>query len=68
MTKEQIDFILEKQVKDRKHFNGIGVPNVKERIHLFLGLNMDFLMKAKLENIRELYLHCQLYILMVKTG
>lgn len=38
MTKEQIDFILEKQVKDRKHFNGIGVPNVKERIHLFFGI------------------------------
>ncbi|MDO4338338.1 MAG: histidine kinase [Eubacteriales bacterium] len=37
MTKEQIAEVLEKQVKDRKHFNGIGVPNVKERIQLFFG-------------------------------
>lgn len=37
MTEEQIRNILEEQVKDRKHFNGIGIPNVTERIQLFFG-------------------------------
>lgn len=37
MTEQQIDSILKEQVKDRKHFNGIGIPNVKERIQLFFG-------------------------------
>ena len=37
MTAEQIDMILNKKVKDRKHFNGIGIPNVRERIQLFFG-------------------------------
>lgn len=37
MTPEQIQAILEEKVTDRKHFNGIGIPNVKERIQLFFG-------------------------------
>ena len=37
MTADQIKAILEEKVTDRKHFNGIGIPNVKERIQLFFG-------------------------------
>lgn len=37
MTEEQIQAVLTEQVRDRKHFNGIGVPNVRERIRLFFG-------------------------------
>lgn len=37
MTQEQIKQILEEKAENRKHFNGIGIPNVRERIRLFFG-------------------------------
>ena len=48
MTDQQITFILEEQVKDRKHFNGIGIPNVKERIQLFFGKEYGLAYESKL--------------------
>lgn len=37
MTKEQIEAVLNTPAGDRKHFNGIGISNVNERIRLFFG-------------------------------
>lgn len=37
MTKEQIRQIFETKNRGRKNFNGIGIWNVNERIHLVLG-------------------------------
>lgn len=48
MTDEEISEILEKQVKDRKHFNGIGIPNVKERIQLFFGKDYGLAYESEL--------------------
>ena len=48
MTETQITAILEEQVKDRKHFNGIGIPNVKERIQLFFGTEYGLAYESKL--------------------
>ena len=48
MTDQQITSILEEQVKDRKHFNGIGIPNVKERIQLFFGKEYGLAYESKL--------------------
>lgn len=48
MTDQQITSILEEQVKDRKHFNGIGIPNVKERIQLFFGKEYGLAYESKI--------------------
>lgn len=37
MTKEQIRQIMQEKTEKHKHFNGIGIPNVMERIRLFFG-------------------------------
>ena len=37
MTKEQIRRIMREKTERQKHFNGIGIPNVMERIRLFFG-------------------------------
>ncbi len=37
MTKEQIRQIMQEKTEKQKHFNGIGIPNVMERIRLFFG-------------------------------
>ena len=37
MTKEQIRQIMREKTERQKHFNGIGIPNVMERIRLFFG-------------------------------
>lgn len=37
MTKEQIRRISQEKTEKQKHFNGIGIPNVMERIRLFFG-------------------------------
>lgn len=37
MTKEQIERIMQEKTEKQKHFNGIGIPNVMERIRLFFG-------------------------------
>lgn len=37
MTGEQIRRIMQEKSERQKHFNGIGIPNVMERIRLFFG-------------------------------
>lgn len=37
MTKEQIRRISQEKTETQRHFNGIGIPNVMERIRLFFG-------------------------------
>lgn len=37
MTREQIEKIMQENTERPKRFNGIGIPNVKERIRLFFG-------------------------------
>ena len=37
MTEEQIKRIMREKTERQKHFNGIGIPNVMERIRLFFG-------------------------------
>lgn len=37
MTKEQIRRIMKEKSERQRHFNGIGIPNVMERIRLFFG-------------------------------
>lgn len=37
MTREQIERIMGEKTERQKHFNGIGIPNVMERIRLFFG-------------------------------
>ena len=37
MNREQIESLLNHKPQDKKTFNGIGIPNVNERIHLFFG-------------------------------
>ena len=37
MSEEQIECILAEKVNRHRHFNGIGIPNVRERIRLFFG-------------------------------
>lgn len=37
MTGEQIRRIMQEKTERQKHFNGIGIPNVMERIRLFFG-------------------------------
>lgn len=37
MTEEQIQEIMVKKKEKQGHFNGIGIPNVNDRIHLFFG-------------------------------
>lgn len=37
MTGEQIRRIMREKTERQKHFNGIGIPNVMERIRLFFG-------------------------------
>ena len=37
MTREQIEQIMHEKTEKQKHFNGIGIPNVMERVRLFFG-------------------------------
>lgn len=37
MTRQQIEHIMHEKTEKQKHFNGIGIPNVMERIRLFFG-------------------------------
>lgn len=37
MTRQQIERIMGEKTERQKHFNGIGIPNVMERIRLFFG-------------------------------
>lgn len=48
MTEEQIKDILMKKSRDKKAFNGIGIPNVNERIKLFFGDNYGLHYESKL--------------------
>lgn len=37
MTRQQIERIMHEKTEKQRHFNGIGIPNVMERIRLFFG-------------------------------
>lgn len=37
MTREKIEQIMHEKTEKQRHFNGIGIPNVMERVRLFFG-------------------------------
>lgn len=47
MSEEELSRILEKQEKDRRSFNGIGVENVNDRIQIFFGQEFGLKYKSR---------------------
>ena len=63
MTPEEMETVLKKKEPDRGTFNGIGIPNVNERIHLLFGADYGLHYESRLKEYTK-----AIYRLPVVTG
>lgn len=63
MTPEEMETVLKKKEPDRGTFNGIGIPNVNERIHLLFGADYGLHYESRLKAYTK-----AIYRLPVVTG